>query len=488
MDIIDENHNLVSKFNMSSDYDILLLLDGEKLSAKEKKYLIEHCQNRIEQMNIDIFLQTIRQTDQIFCETCSQYLSSKIPSLTVAQTEELLYVNKYYHEVSEIATFLVKQDWFRMRMNDEYKAFFIAFELEKMLKMESISKEKIIDIGANIINLLASINGNFMLFDMIIKNYLSLLEKYIPQYFENFKEQGYEMINRQVAGEKELTPNMIIFDCGITKKELKSNVDYFEFYEKDDGEAFAYAHAGTVRINVAAIKDIYQQYENKRIGTQMLLYVIGHEIDHVYCQRYKGNGSKESIEELRVFNSSISSALQQAVNRNFYLEYHNCFSHEFSANIRGIETLYYKQKYLPSITKKDKEEMNRLLAKILFTSYCLVEDDSTKYGYVGPIEFTRENFKKIKDNLPGYASHCLLNNQKELPSELEIIESNLSEIEKCLLGYYNQYIGVLKLIANGKVNSVNLFDDLPTLYDKYKILIGEEFPPYLTSCSSNIKR
>lgn len=489
MDIINEDKKeLVSKFNMSSDYDILIMLDGENLSVDDKKYLIEHCQTRINQMDINIFLQAIRQTNQEFCEECNQYLSSKIPLLTVAQTEELLYVNKYYHEVSKVADFLVKQDWFHEKKEKEYKNFFIAYELEKMLKMKLVDKKTIVDFGADIISLLTSTDGNFILFDMVIKNYLFLLEKYNPQYFETFKKTGYDIINQQIASEHELSLNMIIFDCGITKTELKSNVDYFEFYEKEDGEAFAYAHAGTVRINVAAIKDIYQQYENKKIGTQMIFYIIGHEIDHIFCERYKSNVNNDFMEELKVFNSSISLALQEVVNRNFYLEYHNCFSHEFAANIKGIETLYHKQKYLPSITEKDREEMNRLLAKILFSSYCLVADDSTEYGYVGPVEFSREEFKKFKDNLPGYACHCLLNNQKDLPSELEIVEDNMNEVEKFLFGYYNEYIGILKLVANGKVNSVNLFEDLPILYDKYERLVGEEFPPYLPSYSDIKKK
>lgn len=488
MEIIEEKSDLESKFNKSSDYGILVLLDGENLSVKEKKYLIEHCQSRIDQMDIDIFLQMIRQTNQSFCEACNQYLSSKISSLSVSQIEKLLYVNKYYHKVSEIAPFLLNQDWFQRKKDKEYKAFFIAYELEKLLRTESVSKEKIRNIGVDVIDLLPSISGDFMLFDMIMKNYLSLLEKYNPEYFETFKGQGYKKIDHQIASEKELTPNMIIFDCGITKRELKANVDYFEFYEKADDEAFAYAHAGTIRINMAAIEDVYKQYENKKIGTQMIFYVIGHEIDHVYCERYKNNMNNDFKEELRVFNSRISSALQETVNRNFYLEYHNCFSHEFSANIRGIETLYHKQKYLPSITKEDKEKINKLLASILFSSYCLVDGEPTKYGYVGPVEFTREKFKKIKDNLPKFALRCLLNNKKDLPRKLEMIENNLSELEKCLLGYYNSYIGILKLIASGEVNSVNLFDDLPNFYDKYKRLIGEEFPQYSTSYSSDIKR
>lgn len=200
---INDNNNLISKFNSSSDYGILLLINGDNLSAKEKRYLIENCQNRIEQMDINIFIQTLRQTDYNFCEELSQYLSLKIPTLTISQIEDLLYTNKYYHAVSEIASFLVKQNWFINKGNTDYKCFFTAFELEKMLQLDFVSEEKIQAIGSDIIDLLTANKGSSLLFDMIIKNYLSLLQKYAPQYFEYFKNQGYETINRQIAEEKE---------------------------------------------------------------------------------------------------------------------------------------------------------------------------------------------------------------------------------------------------------------------------------------------
>lgn len=490
MEIIDEDKTLISKFNLSDDYDILRMLVGEALSVEEKRYLIEHCQNRIEQMAIDIFLQMIRQTDRDFCEECNQYLSSKIPSLTVAQTEKLLYVNEYYHKVSEIAKFLVKQDWFQKKKTKEYKTFFMAYELEKMLKEESIDKKKIIDFGIDIANQLTLTDGEPRLFDMVIKNYLSLVEKYNPEWFEEFKRQGYAKMNQQIASNQELTHNMIIFDCNITKIELGTNVDNFEFFEDENGESFANAHAGTVRINVAAIKINYQQYENKKIGTQMLLYVLGHEIDHVFCERYQlleKRANNNSMTELKVFNAGVGAALQEILVRSFYLEYHNCFSHEFVANIQGIRTLYQKQKYLPSITKEDKENINQLLAQILLYSYCLVGNNSTEYGYVGPVEFTRGKFNNFKDNLPGRVIPHLLNGQKDLPSELEIFEQNLSEEEKFILGYYNQYIGILELIADEKVKSTNLFEDLPILYDKYQSLVEGKYSPYLTS-DNNIRK
>lgn len=492
MEIIDvEKKDLEAKFNSSDDYSILILLNGSDLSVDDKKYLIDHCQERINQMDIEIFLQTIRQTDQEFCERCSQYLSSKIQSLTVTQIEKLLYVNKYYHEVSKIAEFLLKQNWFQLKKEKEYKTFFIAYELEKLLKMKSVDKQKMVDFGIDIVNQLTLTIGEPMLFDMVIKNYLFLLEKYNFEYYEEFKKHGYDILNQQIANNKELTPNMIIFDCGITKIDLGSNImDYFEFYEKENEKTFAYAHAGTVRINVATIKKNYLQYKNKKTGSQMLLYVIGHEIDHVFCERFKcteNYANNNLITELKVFNSGISSALQE-LDRSFYLEYHNCFAHEFAANVQGIKTLYQKQKNLPSITKEDKEEINQLLAQILLSSYCLVEDNSIEYGYVGPVEFTRGNFKNFKDNLPGYARHCLLNNQTDLPNELELIEKNLNEEEKFLLGYYNKFIGILELIADGKITSTNLFKDLPILYNKYQNLVEGKFLPYLTNANDIRKK
>lgn len=482
METIDSKmKTLETEFNKSNDYSIMLYLDGDSLTVDEKKYLIDHCQERLNQMDMDLFLQTIRQTNLEFCEKCSHYLSNKIKSLTNPQIEDLLYINKYYHNVSMIANFLMKQDWFVAKKDKEYKNFFIAFKLEELLKTEVVEEQEIISLTIDIVSQLL-LDSNPTLFDMIIKTYLSLLEK-SPlkiKILDNFKRQGYKIIDKQIRENKELTSNMIIFDCAITKLEQASNVDYFEFYEKEDDNCFAYAHAGTVRINVAAIKDIYKQHQNKKIGVQRIFYVIGHEIDHVFCERYKKGDSKNLIEELRIFNSKISSALQSSLNRDFYLDYHDCFSHEFSATIKGIEALYHKQEYLPSITIEDKEEINKILAKILLYSYCQATDDyNNNNGYLGPVEFTRSEFNSIKEDLPRFAYHCLLNNQKDLPNELEEIENNLTEIEKFMLGYHNKYIGILELIYKDNIKSTDLFKDLPDLYEKYKDLIEGTYPPYI---------
>ena len=470
----EKKKKLEKRFNSSNEWDALTMLCSTDYTTEEKKYLIYHCQNRLNQMDPEIYLQTIRQINKELCEACESYLNSTLPLLSVKQIEKLLYVNKYFHKVSEISKWLMKQEWFQERQEKEYKNFFVAFELENELQKESVDKNKLIDLETKILTLLKTMNGVPELFDMTIKNYLSLLEKYYPEYLECFKRHGYEIINEHIENNRELTFNMIIFDCGMTKIELGTNVDHFEFYKEKEGPT-AYAHAGTVRINLNAIEQIYQMYQNKKFGTQLIFFMIGHETDHVFCERYQSKNNKKDLkEELKVFNSRLSLALQDLETKEFYSEYHDCFSHEYSANIKGIEMLYQKQKYLPSITKKEKEEANKLLAEYLLYSYCFVEE----CGYVGPVEFTRMRFKRHERNLPKYLFHLSLNKQKDLPEELEMVEKNLSEDDKFMLGYHNQYIGILELIVDGKLNSENLFEDLPTLYNKYGELVKSKYPPY----------
>lgn len=79
--------------------------------------------------------------------------------------------------------------------------------------------------------------------------------------------------------------------------------------------------------------------------------------------------------------------------------------------------------------------MNQLLARILLSSYCYVNNDSIRNGYVGLVGFIRMEFEDVKDSLVGYAHFHLLNNQEDLSYQLEIAEKKLSEEEKFLFGY-----------------------------------------------------
>ncbi len=137
--------------------------------------------------------------------------------------------------------------------------------------------------------------------------------------------------------------------------------------------------------------------------------------------------------------------------------------------------VYSYYKFFPSIKDEDKIKFNKFMSRILFCSYPL---DLKSGTYLGPVDFTRRFFAELKDDLPGYAKRILLDNQAELPERLKVFEDNLDDMEKFELGYYNEYIGVLELLANGKEESTNIFEDLPGLYLKYCDKIKDNYPAY----------
>ncbi len=481
MELLEQGRTLIEDFNMSDDYRILRILAGIQTSNEEKKFLIDNCGERISRMETDILLQTLRCAAPSFFTTCTDFIKKTIFTLNTRQIEALLYCNKHYNEVSNIADFLVGEEWFNSQ--SENKIFILGYELNKLLKEDCIDKETTIEMGIRIINTLTVLNTNPELFDMIMKNYISLLEKHNKEFIEQFKIYGYEIMDKHLEEGKELTSNLLIFDCEIMRHNNQSNVRYFEFYDstdKDDGDLIACARAGRVRINVDSLKNVYAEQKNKMIATQWILKVIGHEIDHVFCELYQVGEERDLYTELKVYNSCIAETLQSLVNRDYYLYWHDNFTHEYQANIAGIKSVYERYKYLKSIKLEDKFEINRLFAILLRSSFCEIERDSKK-GYFNAIEFTRYEFERYKDDLPKYVYHHLFNGQVKMPIELQELESNLTEYEKFMLGYHNIYMGIIDLIAKGEIKTANIFEELDTLYEKYKDCIKESFPPFIKS-------
>ncbi len=470
---------VIADFNNSDDYQILLILAGEQMSNDNKKYLMENCQERIQQMDKETFLRTLQHVDSSFCLSCSEILASMLRDLKISDLEALVYENKHYHDVSDLANYLLTQPWFVSKK--EYQAFILDIELEKLLKAKNVSQVQLTDIGAIIIELLNKADSNPEIFDMIMKNYLTLLNKYDQESIQQFKAAGYKAMNEYLLKYHELNSNLLIFDCEAMRFGSNTNVSHFEFYDGSSGpdkDAFAYAHAGKVRINTAAIKGVYAEYQNKNVATQLIFYVIGHEIDHVFCERFQPEEGENLYCELKVYNSGISSALHNIMTKEYYHQWHNCLAHEYQANIAGITSIYARYPYLPCITSEDKREVNTLLARVLRSSYCEVESP-TQTGYFGPVEFTRDEFSQYQDNLPGYAYYCLYNKQITIPPQLEELESHLTELERFKLGYHNIYIGIIDLLNKGEITTENIFEDLETLYEKYQGKITNKFPLYL---------
>lgn len=462
-------------YNKEDDMTLFLILVNDNQDINLQEYIIKNYQSRLDNMDKYYFLKTLSLMNKELIEKCPNYIYEKILNMQLSDIESLLYENKNYHEITDIAKYLKKQEWFN---KEKYKAFIIGLKIEELLNKKNINLSEVLNIESTVLTLLKENEHNTELIDMIIKNYFLLLNNISLKQKNNFIEKGYKAINNNLESDKEITSNMMIFMCHSLVEELKLEriVKNIEFYHNPKDKISAYYHATIVRVNLAAIKECYKMFKSKKDAFQYIFYILSHELDHAKKELFtllKEVDSTEDNEELRIHNAGISECLQEIKTREFYYEYHDCFSHEFSANIKGIETLYNHYKYFKAIKDSDKISINRFFAGILVSSYVFLAS-STK-TYAGPVEFSRLMLKPFKNELPGYAKKLLFNNQFDLSEKLKVLENSLSEEEKLKLGYYTPYIGVIDLVANDKIKVTNLFENLDLLYQAYYEQINKEY-------------
>lgn len=466
--------NQVDTYNAMDDYTLFLTMLSTMVSLEEKKYIINNCSTRLEKMEENVYLQMIRQFDKSDILGLSEYICNKVKGLSQEQLEKVLYVNKYYHELSDLAEYLCKQEWF---INDKKAiSFLVGYSLEKMIKEEDSDKKVIKSIGRIILDEFSSSNHNVELADMILKNYFSLLEKISSEMVEDFVSNGYEKIDKWIAKEQEVTPNMIIFLCHALKRNLDLDcaAEFFDFVNKPDEWYFAYFHVNEIIINIDAVSKAYEKFGKENVAFLYLISVLGHELGHAYVMDHRAKTDRGNLKDnLLLHNACVSEALQNLKSKEFYREYHNCFSHEFYANIAGLETLYNQYERFPSLSKETKVKINELLACSLYSSYAMNSETAT---YLGPVEFIKHFFADYKNNLPGYAKMLLLDERAELSGRLVEVEKNLNDEEKFKLGYHNKYIGILEMIARGEIKTTNILEDLPYLYQEYGYLVEEKYP------------
>lgn len=472
----------IRDYDSMDDISLFLMMLSDNVSLEEKGQVINDFSDRLDRMDEKYFLQMLRQFDLNTILNFSDYVDNKIKKLSPLQLEKTLYENKYYHEMSNLTDYLLEQDWFRK--DEKTFIFCTAHRLEKLSKDDIVSRDEVQNIGNAILGELF-VPHDFEIFDMIFMNYMSLLEKFDTEVISDFINSGYSIINQCVDKDLEVTPNMIIFICHMLKRNLKLDyfANFFEFSFDPKESFFACHYADKIYINMAAVKENYEMFDDKKTAFQYLFFALGHELEHSYVMEYKKNIERTDLkEELRIHNACVALALKNAETKDFYLDYHDCFAQEFYANLAGIEMLYDQYKFFPCITDEDKIRINKVLAGVLSRSFALEPDSGT---YLSPVDFTKMFFYDLKKG--SHARLYLLDDQDTLSDRLKSVEKNLNEMEKFKLGYYNKYIGILRLLANGEISAVNIFDELPMLYFKWHHLVDGKYPAYNGSDNINYK-
>ena len=443
---------------------LINILGSDELTSEEKEEFINRYEDIVDDMPIRYFLHALRIIDSDFIQRIDWYLKKRILSLSVSQIESLLYNNKHYRKISELSGYLLEQPWFK-DFKEKHKLLETAYNLEKLVNEDNVDLDKLKDYGKVLVDSISQSDSDPVTFDMALKNYVMLLKRFNPDYYDEFKKEGYIIVDKQISNGEILTDNALIYDARMTvdSKSLKY-VEYIEMMG-DGKKHIAFFHGTDVCIDPQRKKEEYEKHDRKWAG-ESYLFTIGHELCHGYCDYYERPDNldyDDLLDELRVYNSGIGRALSQ-FNREFYIKYHPCFSHEYIANIAGLKHMYDVLSNFPDFDKSAIEKITQDMANILLNGYCYVRKSGC---YISPIEFSKKYFLE-KDYLPYAATMFLLNGTIEMPEELIDIEKNLTEMEKFELGYFNKYLGALELIRSGKVKSTNLFNDLPLIYEKYK--------------------
>ena len=473
--MIDEYlKNDVTKEDFKNDWELIRCICDDKITLNEKEQIIKENEDRINNFNDIQTIYFLTSISLELCEKCEEFIKNRIETLNKEVLAKIFSQDGKGIVLTNIANYLVKQDWFNYK--EEYQKYIIAYNLIKDNNSENndkvISYEEIYEYGEYILNMLNESICDVDIMNIILKNYLELVKKHYPNYFNFFMARGYVIIDKYMADNTMLTRNMMIFDCFITSYlyDIKDFSDV-KFYVDDDGTN-AYYNSGTLCINM---RSVYKLYDMKKVTTPSLylLYILSHEMVHASQHDYTC-GLKPVIDnhsKLRLHNLFTSLYLSRGI-RELYNEKHDSFYHEYDALVRGLDILYEKCKLFPSYQNLRIEKFNKMMANRLLDSYCYSIDSDVK---LSPTQFVIDNFNLYKDKIFYKSTEKVIS-----ASEIDKIESNLTDYEKFILGYDNPYLEVIKNIADGNpyFSSTNLTLDIPKFYEQYGGLFSKKYEFY----------
>ena len=461
-DVIREK---LEKENLDDDNVLQQLIYCNDLNDEEKVYLFKNYKDNILKMNREKLLFALMVININLCEKLDFFLSEFLPSLPLEQIESLIYLNKYERKFSDIVSYLYKQPWF---LEKKYDIIRFAVSLENSIKDDRRNIEHLREKGNLILDSLSNSDDNLVFFDMILKNYLALLQSKDTKYLEIFIQKSYSIIFEHLDDSREFTNNELIFLSRDASRNLKLDLfNFCEFSTYDNDTFLANADEDSINISLLNKKNLYNTLKNNKISNLYLIFTIGHELFHhlsrCYSIHYEEQREDSSLDKLMMYLSSVGDAIFTFYS-DLYNERHDSFSNEYLADINGIKYLYYIIKRYTNLDNNLKEIITGL---ILYTSSSSYKYDEEKGRYITPIEFTKELFEKAKPFPPGYTKYILYHQKDEMPDDLRERETKLTEEEKFTLGYPNKYIDLFFEIANGRIKCANLFEDLPYLYDVY---------------------
>lgn len=201
----------------------------------------------------------------------------------------------------------------------------------------------------------------------------------------------------------------------------------------------------------------YYKLDNPNYGNIYNLFTINHEIAHL-VQKREIISNDDILKKNLFYFGKIIEAVDNTFFKSFYYhKFHDRFYNEYNANIEAyFEVIALLNAYKLNNLNDDLVKLNNIAAKHIIYLY---SDINKKGEYSTPV---RNSLKIYKHMLEVCKKHdvqldiekdIILNIEKEQPED---------ELNRILLGYslstYNYYH--LKDIANGKVKTLNLFDEI----------------------------
>lgn len=439
-------------FNKVDDFRILLLLGDKKVTSLVKEYVIRKYIKRIKKMDFQYLSLLLLDVDEEILEICNDAIKSIFDDLSVLEVEALVYANKSYTNVSKIIVNLLKYKWFSKDV--KYLMIKEAHELEK-LRGDFVSDTRIQRSANKIIGELGSIH-NSDLMSRILDSYLVILEKNKPEYALEFRDKGIKYIDNYIKKNKNLTKSMILFDAYMLKfQNFEKYIVDFEFYDNERDAKYATHVNNVVRINLASLTKVNGIEGDRKFAIQYLFFVISREFILAYSNAYLKLPKvrrRDLIEELMIHNIAIALVLKKLVRKKEHKEH---YIDEYCANVLALKEVYKRYSMLKSFTDDDKKKFNAYICKSLVKAYKSIEEKN-KYT-TSPLEYTFAEFNKYK--VPEEMRSCLLDGRSELSTSLELVEKNLTELEKLELGYPNASVEKLISISKGEFPVVNVFEE-----------------------------
>ncbi len=456
-----------SYYEQMSDSNFLCILLRKNTPIFEKDFIIEHFSNRISQMNNLVICAFLGRLEDELCQKYSNFIQKLLSSLSL---DDILYILTLHLDSPIVSAFFHLHF---LQNNPCYELFFVVYELKKLAKVrkskikEIITDEEMQGYEEIILNGFRSFSCFPQLFQIILDEYMKLL-KYFPKCKNDFVKRGYLIIDDYMEKNLPLNSQMILFDGYVMKERLGiKKLRSFDFYSRTNDVIMAdyssFYHS--ISLNQKAIDFVYRDFSSIRIADIFILFVLGHELGHAwYDENYSKYQNKtiqnNPVKYLQIVSSLCSEKITSVLGHEYYLQNHDCFVHEYLADIFGLQTLYDRYSFFPHLSVSDKMKINQLCAQRFF--YKTGCQNDFKGQYLSPVVFTQNSYDERKNQIMEKSEFLYID---ELLEMIRTKQNNLTEYEKFLLGYDNSYTEILKMIADGHLKSVHLLEDILKYYD-----------------------